>query len=148
MMMMIDDRSYSLRLYRVDKSNLEKAKEVVRELGGLLFGLDRDEHESVFAVAFYNACVRWHFGEAISRRFEYEFLVCLTGKTQISPLLKDVLDFETKPALYLALASSGAAYGGDFDVDLEEVELEKVKLDAHRMNVIVAVNQQLLMKTD
>lgn len=37
--------------------------------------------------AFYHACLRWSTGENISKKFAYEFLVCLTGETQLNRLL-------------------------------------------------------------
>lgn len=148
MMIKIDDKSYSLKLFRVNTANIEKAKELARELGGLLFGLDDTEHESIFPVAFYNACVRWHFGEAISRRFEYEFLVCLTGKTQLAPLLKNMFDYATKKAIYLALINSEVEDIRKFNVGFEELNLESVALGADHMSVIVGINQQLLMRVD
>jgi len=42
----------------------------------------------IITSAFYNACLRWATHENISKRLIYEFLVCLTGETQISRLLK------------------------------------------------------------
>ncbi len=41
--------------------------------------------------AFYHACLRWSAGENISKKFSYEFLVCLTGETQLSRLLRYTL---------------------------------------------------------
>lgn len=42
----------------------------------------------LIACAFYNACLRWVSGENIAKKLSYEFLICLTGETQLNRLLK------------------------------------------------------------
>lgn len=49
---------------------------------------DGELSELLICSAFYNACLRWVSGENIAKRLEYEFLICLTGETQLNRLLK------------------------------------------------------------
>lgn len=87
----IGSKRFSLHVFRERTENLIQPDAESTPSGStfekVLYHSQAELDTLLIYSAFYHACLRWSTGENISKKFSYEFLVCLTGETQLKRLL-------------------------------------------------------------
>jgi hypothetical protein len=93
MLVEIDSKKFLLNLYKIRGSQraVQEFSEFIAtqpDCNGIVFSLEHEPSPLLIAASFYHSCLRWVTEENISRKLSYEFLICLTGLTQIQRLIE------------------------------------------------------------
>jgi hypothetical protein len=88
----IGPKSFDLKYKEVEYTDQGHISSLLSKNGDstekIIYHSDSNLSDYIIRVGFYNACLRWSTSENIAKKLIYEFLVCITGETQLSRLLK------------------------------------------------------------
>jgi hypothetical protein len=156
MIVAIDSERFSLDFYKIHGS-----EQIIQEFSdflaghpaydGVMFFLQEEPTPLQIITSFYHSCLRFVTRENISKNLAYEFLICLTGSTQIQKLIGSIFkpNVSGNPYFFRILVNSGSTQKPSFkDLVFDKYSINGVELaigSTDRLR-LASIQQKLLSK--